>query len=623
MVLWNRLRPKCAAALLLLGVAAGASTTPSAQRLMGEALRASQHGQLDAAYLLAEKAAAQSPTLENRSVRDTLRQRATLAHLERAHGYALARQAGNAALEYRAALELEPENVDARQGLAGLYPSAQTPTSTDSEMRVQQAAPPVRIEPTPGAHDFEVRGTLRQAAAQIAAAFGLRAYVADAVPERSLHFTLTDATFSQAMAALDDLGGTGWIALDAHTLYLAQPEQLRDRTPLGVRTFYLPWVNDGLQLNEIANTAKSLLGLRDASVDAGQKALTVRAAPEQLDAAEQLFVDLRGTPGEVVLEVRILDLNATTARNLGMAVPDEFTMFALGPLLEQLAQNTSQAQEIFNLFEQGGLNAILNSGQLGAGALGGLQQQLSPLLQNPFVVFGGGATLMAISVPSATANLGAQSGQVTSVETALLRARSGQAAELNIGQKFPVINASFSPISLSPQIAQVLGNGSFVQPFPSFTYQDLGLDAKLTPRVTDRGGVRLQVDITETALSGVATNNIPILASRHVLTAISLRNNEPALLAGLFDQQEMKTLAGLPGLSQVPGFGKLFSAENRQTKRDQLVVMITPHVVQLPTGESAETWLPASFAPPGGSAATPLVFGTPRLVPPPLGGRGN
>ena len=601
---------------------------PNAKSLLRQAARASEQGQVDAAFLLAERAAEASPTLAAVSLREALRQRATLAHLERAHGYTLARQPAPAAEEYRAALALEPGNADARQGLGAIYPPARPRALSDSELRVQSAAPPVRLEPQPGVRDLEIRGTLRQAAAQIAAAYGLRAYVADAVPERSLRFTLTDASFSQAMAALDDLGDVEWIALDAHTLYLAQPDQLRTRTPLGVRTFYLPWVNDGLQLNEIANVAKSLLDLRDASVDAGQKALTVRATPEQLDAAEQLLLDLRGSPGEVVLEVRILDLNATTARNLGMTAPDTFTMFALGPLLAQLAQNASQAQQIFNLFEQGGLNAILNSGQLGAGALGGLQQQLSPLLQNPFVVFGGGATLMAISVPSAAANLSAQSGQVTSLESALLRARSGQAAELNIGQKFPVINASFSPISLSPQIAQVLGNGSFVQPFPSFTYQDLGLDAKLTPQVTAAGGVRLQVDLTENALSGVSTNNIPILASRHVRTAISLRNNEPALIAGLFDEQEMKTLAGLPGLAQIPGFGSLFSTENLQSKRDQLVVVVTPHVVRLPETASAETWLPASFAPPS-SGAAPLTFPAgPRLVqplaqPPGRGGGGN
>lgn len=580
-------------------------------------MSAARAGHWDEAFLLARAAAARQPgDSELDTVREYLRQRATLVHLESAHRLQLARDPGAAALEFRAALALDPSNLEARRGLAAQFPEASPPPATSTELRVRNAAPPVEIAPSAGTHDFHLRTDLRAGVATVAAAFGLRAYVADAVPNPNLRLDLDHASFAQAMAALHDLGQVSWIPLDAHTLYFATPGQLHAQAPMAMRTFYLPWVGDGVELNEIGNIVRTLLGIQEITVDAGSRALSVRAQPLQLDAAEKLLLDLHHPPGQILLEIKILEVNETAARDLGLSIPSQFTMFALGPLLAELQQSNNLSQSIFQLFEQGGLNAVLSSGQLGSGALAQAQSQLSPLLQNPFVVFGGGATLMALSVPNATANFNVSQGRVASLETALMRAQGGQSAELKIGQRYPVINASFSPISLSPAISQVIGNGSFIQPFPSFSYEDLGLDAKITPYVGAHRDLRLQVEVNINALTGVSSNNIPILSNRHLITEIGLHDNEPVVLAGLLNQQEMATLSGLPGLAQLPGFGRLFSTESIQNDRDQLVLLVTPHVVQMPGSESAATWLPSSFAPIGSTSILPApVAAPPRLVP--------
>ncbi len=584
----------------------------SARRLLSRALASAQARDFDAAYAFARRAAAASPaSRELDAVAAYLRQRAVLEHLRRAHADQLARRPNRAAVEFRTALALAPANADARQGLLTLYPdAAAAPARGALALRVKYAAPPLRIEAAPGERSFHLRAGLRTVVAQVAAAYGLRAYVADQVPHRVLRLDLGRADFAQAMAALRAIAGLDWLPLDPHTLYLAESSQLQNRRPQALRSFYLPWVANTAELAQVANVARSLLGLRDISVDAAGQALSIRATPEQLDAAERLLLDLQGSPGQVLLQIRIIELNTTAARTLGLGLPNQFTMFALGPLLAELQQNGSLAQNILQLFNQGGLNAVLNSGQIPASLLSQVQGTLSPLLQNPFVVFGGGATLMALSVPQFAANLAASSSRSTTLETALLRAEGGQPAELKIGERYPIINASFSPVNLSPAIEKVIGNGSFIQPFPSFTYVDLGLDAKVTPELTPRGGLRLHLDLTVNGLSGVVNNNIPVLSNRHVVSEISLRNNEPVLLAGLLNRQEVLTLAGLPGLAQIPGFGALFSTSNRQTMHDELAILITPHIVQLPASAAPATWLPANFAP---TAAEP--FFVPPLPP--------
>ena len=47
-----------------------------------------------------------------------------------------------------------------------------------------------------------------------------------------------------------------------------------------------------------------------------------------------------------------------------------------------------------------------------------------------------------------------------------------------LGERFPVLNASYAPIFNSPQISQVLGNQSYVPPFPSVSYEDLGTECE-------------------------------------------------------------------------------------------------------------------------------------------------
>ncbi|MGH9480559.1 MAG: type II secretion system protein GspD [Terriglobales bacterium] len=520
-------------------------------------------------------------------------------------------------------MAIDPSNLEARQGLASAYSSAPAPPAS-SEMRVQRAAPPVEIKPTAGRHDFHFRGDLRQGIAVIASAYGMKAYVADALPNAVIRVELSRANFAQAMAALHDLGGVDWIPLDAHALYFAAAGQLLEAAPVGLRTYYLPWIHDGIELNQIANAVRSLLAIREVTTDPSTMAISIRATTGQLDAAEKLFLDLHRSSGQVVLEIKILEINASTARDLGLGIPSEFTMFALGSLLAELRQSGNLQQEILQLFQQGGLNAILNSGQLSAGQLAQAQAALSPLLQNPFVVFGGGATLMALSLPRFSAAASANEVSATSLETALMRAGEGQPAELKIGQRFPVINATFSPISLSPAIGNVIANGSFTQPFPSFTYEDLGLDAKITPWVSPDRELRLQVELTVQALTGMSNNNIPILSNRHLISEVSLKDNEPVVLAGLFNRQEVASLSGLPGLAQIPGFAQVFSTENVQTSEDQLLLTVTPHVVALPAAAATATWLPAGFAPMTGEGAELPPGRAPLgLIPTTAGGRGG
>ena len=86
-----------------------------------------------------------------------------------------------------------------------------------------------------------------------------------------------------------------------------------------------------------------------------------------------------------------------------------------------------------------------------------------------------------------------------------MRAGQGDDATFHLGEKYPIQNASYAPIYNSPQISAVLGNQTYVPPFPSVSYEDLGLNVKAKPTVHGNGSVSLQLELQVRSLTGRPT----------------------------------------------------------------------------------------------------------------------
>lgn len=600
-MLFGRAAARAALAACLLGAASSAAAvtpraartlTPAAARhLLRPVLRAARRGRLDEALWRAQSLVQAYPkNPELATIAAILRQRSALRHLRRAQD--LAADPPAAAVQYRLALAADPDNAAARRGLAAALNAPSPLRRDDLALRVRSAAPPLEPAFAPGVRDFSFRGHARALIGTVAEAYGLRAYVADSVPDRPVSLRAAGLTFPRAMNLLRSLLGVEWFALDAHTLYFGPKAQMADFTPLAERTFYLPGSPQTAETAQFAQLLRVIIAPFRVDVDPGEHALTVRARPEQLDAAEKLLLTLTHPPGQVLFEVRIIEADDTLARELGLAAPNQLQVLALGPILAQLSSSASLQQLLSQLFAQGGLNSLLGSGALSQ-ELQQLESQLSPLANTPFAIFGGGLTAMALTLPPATLNLSASASRSTSLERAWLGAGDGEEASLKIGERYPIVNATFSPILLNSAIKGVLANGSYLQPFPSFTFEDLGLDLTLTPYLTGRGGVNLKIKAQDRALAGGNNNGMPILADRQLATVLHLRDGEPAIIAGLTQTQTTRVKTGLPLLDAIPLLGRLFSTHQLQRSTQRLLVVITPRVVASRELASAPIWVPA------------------------------
>jgi len=81
------------------------------------------------------------------------------------------------------------------------------------------------------------------------------------------------------------------------------------------------------------------------------------------------------------------------------------------------------------------------------------------------------------------------------------------------------------------------------------------------------------------ALGTQSLNGVPVISNRSYKGGITVMDGEPAVIAGTVSSTEQRSLNGIPGLGQVPGLNQVMSTNVKQDSDDELLVVITPHVL--------------------------------------------
>jgi len=153
------------------------------------------------------------------------------------------------------------------------------------------------------------------------------------------------------------------------------------------------------------------------------------------------------------------------------------------------------------------------------------------------------------------------------------------------------LNASYAPIYNSPQISQVLGNQSYVPPFPSVSYENLGLNLKTTTVIHGNGEVSMKLELQMRSLTGSSSNGVPVISNQEYQGGIRLRDGEPAVVAGEITTNDQYSMSGIPGLQSIPGLSQGLADNTRMKENDELLIIITPHVVANHNRKTDEIWV--------------------------------
>jgi hypothetical protein len=562
----------------------------AAKRAFERGLKLEKARHLDEALEQFENAAHLVPRdIDFATAREMTRQALVYEHMQRGNAALLAGKEIEGLAEFRTALKLDPENQFAQQRMVDAL--GETTSKITSPPQVVADAGEIQVEPSAVHADFHFHGDSRDLLTQIAKAYGLAAMIDESVQSRRVGFDVQDVDFYTAMRAAQDVTNSFWTPLDQKQILIAKdtPDMHRQFDRMAARTFYVP-VETPQEINDLTNALRTLLDIRFVSPRAAGNTITVRAPQRMMDAATQLLESLDAGRPQVMLDLKLYQISHQLTRNLGLHIPNNFNMINI-PAGALAALGGKNIQDLINqLIASGGIN---QAGSTAISALlAQLQGQQNSIFSQPLATFGGGKTFMGVSLDQLTATLQMNESWVKSLEHAILRAETGQESTFRVGSRYPIMNASFAPVFNSAAIAQVIGNRSFTAPFPSFSYEDLGLSVKAKPQVHGMTDVALELELEVKSLGGTSLNGVPVLNNRQFKGAIALKDGEPAVVASALTNSEQRSLSGIPGLGEVPLLNKITASNTLQDNSDELLLVITPHIVSTArTGSGPEIWL--------------------------------
>ncbi|CAN7662684.1 type II and III secretion system protein family protein [Paraburkholderia terricola] len=202
-----------------------------------------------------------------------------------------------------------------------------------------------------------------------------------------------------------------------------------------------------------------------------------------------------------------------------------------------------------------------------------------------------------------------QEGLLTVLAEPNLVALSGQTASFLAGGEFPI------PVSQS-------NNGAI-----SVEFKQFGVKLDFTPTVMNERRISLKVrpEVSQIDTTASVTTNgltVPGLSVRRADTTVELASGQSFAIGGLLQTNTTDIISQVPGLGSIPILGKLFSSTNYQNNKTELVIIVTPYLVEPTDPARLRTPLDAlmspssdieySFRRESGDASTPS--GQPRLV---------
>jgi general secretion pathway protein D len=582
----TRLRTRRLAAAVVLLAFAGAGC--AAQWAFRQGQDAGDKGDWDLAVARYTRALEKEPrNIRYKIALESARIQASRLHYDEAKKHLAAQDLDRAAEELQVAANYDPANRSAADDLALVRErlrkrDEERRDREDFEQKKARAQAAARVpvavlsprSPVPITMRFE-DGSLQKIFESLGRIAGVNVLLDEGFRDKKTSVNLTGVTFQEALDRLTFVNRLFYKVVDQNTIIVV-PESRQKRVAYDemlLRTFYV----QNAEINETVNLVKTLAKVTTVAGNPSLGAITVLGTVDQVAMAERIIDANDKARGEVVVEVRILEVDRNGLKRWGI----------------DLSNYTASAT----------LSPTGASGEVSGGLLSIRAPFLSSLNQADWIV----------SVPSTIFVRFLQNESTVRILAApRLRAAEGKKAELKIGQEVPIPQTSYT-VGLSG------GTTGGYLPATSFTYKNVGVNLAVTPRVAASGDVTLEL-AAEFSLLGDDRNvgsegnpiNVPTFFTRNVTGVLRLRDGETGLIGGLVQGREASSFAGAIGMNSIPVIGKLFGDRRRQNDDTEVLISITPRVVRAPkvTDEDLVALRVGTQEVPRVEGARPPLFGT-------------
>jgi len=355
---------------------------------------------------------------------------------------------------------------------------------------------------------------------------------------KKISIDLSDVTFERALDTLMAMNKHFFKIWDENTIMIADDNQQKHKEldDLVIQTFYL----SNADVKDVQVLLRTLLDARQLAQNDRLNSITIRDTPDRVLVAEKIIESNDKAKSELVVDIELLEINRTMLQSLGI-----------------------------DLTGTGGASGKTIS--LTYGGTGGVP------LNNLNILKQSGSWLLG-PVPGVVVNFLKTDADAQVIAKPQVRVSEGAKATVRIGDRIPIPTTTFNA---APTIGGTVG-----VPITSFTYQNVGINLDIEPRVHHNKEITLKLKAEVSSLAGQVSAGSgisqPIIGTREIESTIRLKDNETNLLAGLIREEERKSLSGVPGLSDIPILRRIFGNTETNIQQTDIVLTLTPHIIRIP-----------------------------------------
>ncbi len=195
-----------------------------------------------------------------------------------------------------------------------------------------------------------------------------------------------------------------------------------------------------------------------------------------------------------------------------------------------------------------------------------------------------------VALPSATVTALLTDSTTKVLENPEVRSVDGEKASLKIGTRVPIATGSFQA---GTGVGVSTAGTSLVNPLVNtqFQYQDVGVNVDLTPKIHSDRDISLKIKVEVSSVSGnvnIGGINQPVISQKVIDHDVRLKDGEISVMGGLIERTDTHSIAGWPGLARIPILRYFFSQDDVEHEEDEVLIVLTPHVVRIPTYTAAD-----------------------------------
>ncbi|HYM13014.1 MAG TPA: hypothetical protein VEU62_19905, partial [Bryobacterales bacterium] len=607
----TRRRGRRVAVLLSVWLASGCWTTAPAwgghkgNAQYKQARKAELSGDLDKAYELYQAALKAEP--EDQTYMLAVRRVRFLdgqSHVDKGHKLADQGKLAEAALEFEKALTIDPslaiaaEDLRRTQELIARSKEKKKPGTAEA---VTKAAEPTGLSPLLAAkketeqllEEAQPVPTLRPISTQrinlkasnnskvifetIGKLAGINVLFDPEMQGRRVTIELNNATLHESLEYTAAIAKAFWKPLSSNAIFITDDntQKRREYEDYVVKTFYLTNAYTAQELQEIATAVRSVTEIRRVYTVNSLNALVIRGTTDQVALAEKIIDDVDKSRAEVIVDVLVLETSHTKTREFGLVpvsggTPGIDVPIGINPLNPAAGSTgtptTTPSTTPTTTPTTTPITTPSTTPSTPSTGAGGSY------------VFGKTNILnFAMNIPNAELKALLSTSNTRVLQSPRIRGFDGYKAQLRIGSRIPIATGSFQPgiggVGINPLVNT------------QFNYQDVGVVMDMLPRVHYGKEVSMHVEleisnvVDHVDIGGISQ---PVIGQRKIIHDIRLKEGEASIIGGLNQTQTSKTLTGIPGLSQIPLLGHLFSNQKLDISDSEILLVLIPHVVRVP-----------------------------------------